>query len=107
VSLSPTTRRDRDARKKRPRLAIAKSRATPEIYVALTEQVHTWSPRMARAHLRNKRGYVYLCWREGKRVRNFYLGKSPQKSPTTADLELAGAGAVRGPVRRAKNRDAR
>ena len=42
----------------------------------------------ARAYLRNKRGYVYLCWRDGDRVRNFYLGKAPRKSPT---MQLAGA----------------
>jgi hypothetical protein len=45
----------------------------------------------ARAHLRNKRGYVYLTWRDGDRVRAYYLGKTPRKSPTRA-LELAGAG---------------
>ncbi len=49
-----------------------------------------------RAHLRNKKGYVYLRWREGKRVRTFYLGKAPRTSPTTAIADLAAAGARSG-----------
>src|SRR5487761_122032 len=28
------------------------------------------------AHLRNKGGYLYLCWREGEHIRNYYLGKA-------------------------------
>ncbi len=49
---------------------------------------------MRRAHLRNKGGYVYLCWREGERVRNYYLGKAPRKSPTVSSGPgRAGAGA--------------
>jgi hypothetical protein len=54
----------------------------PEIYVKLP--VHdVWRP-YSRAHLRNKRGYVYLCWRDGEKVKNYYLGKAPRKSPTPA-----------------------
>lgn len=58
--------------------------------------------RYARAHLRNKRGYVYLCWREGERVKNYYLGKAPRKCPTdppraaaprSRRRQVAGAGA--------------
>jgi len=56
----------------------------PAIYVRVSEKDDGYYSRAmyARAHLRNKRGYVYLCWREGERVRNYYLGKAPRKSPT-------------------------
>ena len=36
----------------------------------------------ARVCLRNKKGDVFLCWRDGKRVRNFYVGRRKQKPPT-------------------------
>jgi hypothetical protein len=29
-----------------------------------------------RAHLRYRDGYLYLSWREGKRVRSYYLGRA-------------------------------
>jgi len=67
----------------------SRTNTPPTIYVETPspqrpgDQIPTWSARQkARAHLRNKRGYVYLCWREGKRIRNLYLGKAPRKSPT-------------------------
>jgi len=44
--------------------------------------VHPWRDHYARAHLRNRNGYVYLTWRDGERVRSFYLGKAPRKCPT-------------------------
>jgi hypothetical protein len=64
--------------------AIAKSgRANvPDIYVKCIDPVHSWRDPYARAHLRNKRGYVYLSWRDGGTVRTFYLGKAPRSSPT-------------------------
>lgn len=34
------------------------------------------------AHIRNKGGYMYLSWRNGKRIKTLYLGKRRQPSPT-------------------------
>jgi hypothetical protein len=76
--------------------AIAARRASPpEIFVKSVDREHPWRDPYARAHLRNRNGYVYLTWRDGQRVRSFYLGKAPRKCPTP-ELELqasiAGAG---------------
>lgn len=84
--------------KKRIRSAIAKSRTSPppEIFVK-SVQHDTWHAPFCRAHLRNKKGYIYLQWRDGERVRSLYLGKAPRKCPTDRDqVQLAGAGADRG-----------
>lgn len=59
----------------------------PRIFVCTSPEPY-YAHDFSRAHIRNKSGYVYLAWREGKRVRNFYLGKAPRSSPTTG----AGAG---------------
>lgn len=62
--------------------------------------------RFHRAHLRNRKGYVYLSWRDGEKVRTFYLGKAPRKSPTPAGsaaaAQLAGAGELLERPRRRK-----
>jgi len=56
----------------------------PEIFVK-EEQGSGFRPiGFARAHLRNRNGYVYLTWRDGTRVRSFYLGKTSRKCPTPA-----------------------
>lgn len=94
MKLSPTRKRGRalprKTRKTRRARPKPQSRATPpNIYVEVPGGSYQFGRGMAHAHLRNKRGYVYLCWREGDRVRNFYLGKAPRKSPTA---DLAGAG---------------
>jgi hypothetical protein len=45
----------------------------PEIFVRTREE--RW-PRFAHASIRIKSGkYAYLVWRDGGRVRNFYLGQ--------------------------------
>jgi hypothetical protein len=75
-------------------------RQAPEIYVRI-EQPFDFA-HFAKAHLRNKRGYVYLCWRKGRKILTFYLGKQPRSYPTGNSLELAGAGDVRGAARRIK-----
>lgn len=63
--------------------SIVKSRVrpAPEIYVRVEGRAY-WKPKYARAHLRNKKGYVYLVWRDGERIRELYLGKAPRCSPT-------------------------
>ena len=62
-----------------------RSRPIPamEIYI-LTDQQPYGDRLRARAHLRNKAGYLYLCWREGRRIRSYYLGKAAKSSPTTS-----------------------
>jgi hypothetical protein len=73
----------------------------PRLFVELAGDCWQFG-RLHKAHIRNKRGYVYLCWREGKRVRNFYLGKAPRNSPTrSADL-VAPAPAAGSTPRRAR-----
>lgn len=94
MKLSPTRKRGRVLPRKtrKTRRARPKPRRRvepPRIYVEVTNNGGYGMNAHARAHLRNKRGYVYLCWREGDRVRNYYLGKAPRKSPTP---DLAGAG---------------
>lgn len=78
--VSPT--QTRVAKRPRNQLLIPRRARVPppEIFVRLTD--HVPYAAFHQAHLRNKRGYVYLCWREGKRVRNFYLGKARKPSPT-------------------------
>jgi len=95
----------RKTRKKPPR-AIAKDRRTkrlrPRIYVLVgTQSIY---PRYALAHLRNKRGYIYLSWRDGKKIRTFYLGKTPRTYPTPQLLQDPGPPELAGP-RRARRRD--
>ena len=73
--------------------AIAGSRAiTPEIFVKAIDREHPWRDPYARAHLRNRKGYVYLTWRDGAKVRTFYLGKAPRKCPTPGPPAIGGAG---------------
>lgn len=80
---SPTNRsigsRGRKTLKKsssRPPGKCRTKRAPPLIYVRTScfESLQAF----ARAHLRNKRGYLYLTWRDGAKVRTFYLGKAPR-----------------------------
>lgn len=78
--ISPTKKNDRLKMKKsksaRLKTAIAKRRPrplAPEIYVKLP--LDAAGKLYSRAHLRNKRGYLYLSWRDGEKVRTLYLGK--------------------------------
>ena len=83
----------RGGRKTAVRPAIAARRATPpEIFIKCVDRAHPWRDPYARAHLRNRKGYVYLTWRDGERVRSYYLGKAPRKSPTADPPAGAGAG---------------
>ena len=97
---SPTTRSDRQELQKRPISACRAHHKPPRIFVKTYEG--PYHGRMREAHLRNKRGYVYLCWRENGTVRNFYLGKAPRSCPTTAAGSSSPDGAVRIPARRAR-----
>ncbi len=108
TKVSPTNSRirarSRRGRKTAPRRSPGPRRAQqtpPEIYVRAGEG--QWSGRYHRAHLRNRRGYLELCWRDGERVRSFYLGKAAKKFPTAgAELrhlvleQLAGGAGRRG-----------
>lgn len=66
----------RKSNKNGPRTIVKRSRAkaeTPEIFVRTKEE---WPSRYAHASIRVKAGrYVYLAWRDGGRIRNFYLGR--------------------------------
>jgi len=57
-------------------------RPAPEIYVKIrgTKRV----PYFAKAHIRNHRGCLELCWREGDKVRTFHLAKGRKSPPTAA-----------------------
>ncbi len=99
--MSYPTKRGAGVRRKKParvdaQLAIAESRArpeAPELYVR--DASLPFSRRYCKAHLRNKGGYLYLAWRAGKKIRDFYLGKAPRNSPT-ARAPVAGARAGQG-----------
>src|SRR5574340_729038 len=79
----------------RARSIAARRASPPEIFVKCLDRERPWRDPYARAHLRNRNGYVYLTWRDGEKVRGFYLGKAPRKCPTP-DLELGrGAGELR------------
>lgn len=80
-TLQPRTiDKSRDADRNRPN---ADRRATPEIYVRVPDVEGRWyKTDYRRAHLRNKAGYLYLCWRDSSGVHSHYLGKAPKTSPT-------------------------
>jgi hypothetical protein len=98
---SPTSLSDRQKPKKRP--PIGCRREPPQIFVRGKTGRGYGGYCMIKAHLRNKRGYVYLCWRENDTVRNFYLGKAPRSCPTTAAPDPAAGSSEPGPRGRAKN----
>ena len=82
--------------------ASTKSRRVklPELYVGIAKSRNRYSDPYVRARIVEKRGYVYLTYREGKTVRTHYLGKAPKTSPT----ESAGPGAGPGRQRRRKKK---
>lgn len=58
---------------------IVKRRALPQLYVlGPADQEHYWRRDYRKAHLRNKQGYLYLCWRDSTGVHSHYLGKAPK-----------------------------
>jgi len=109
----PTKPGDRKRRRKaaapRGGLPSGRSRAkptAPELYVR--DASLPFSRRYCQAHLRNRGGYLYLAWRAGEKVRNYYLGKAPRNSPTARGAVAAqvptSAPAARDLARRAKTR---
>lgn len=76
-------------------VAIGERRVNPMPAIFVRVEGKSWyKSTYARAHLRNKKGYVYLVWRDGDRVRELYLGKAPRSSPTgSAGRPGAAAGA--------------
>jgi hypothetical protein len=46
----------------------------PVIFVCSKQEAR--ERRLHRAHLRYRDGYLYLSWREGKRVRTHYFGRA-------------------------------
>jgi hypothetical protein len=56
---------------------------TPDLYVKIKNgsyHRYLW----CKASLQTKAGYLYLSWREGRKVKTIYLGKAKKSSPTTA-----------------------
>lgn len=51
--------------------------AVPLFFVKIktTSQYGYEREEFAAAHLRNRKGYMYLVWRMGKRVCSYYVGK--------------------------------
>lgn len=98
---SPTSLNDRQRPKKRPEIPCR--REPPEIEVKITTGSTYSGWQRVKAQLRNKRGYIYLCWRDGKTVRTFYLGKAPRSCPTTAAPAPPAVSSGPGSPRRAKN----
>jgi hypothetical protein len=102
VRLSPTFSAIAQGSRKRPPRGQRRSRSgrrakptEPQIFVATKHGSH--GPRFAHAHLRNRGGYVYLTWRDGDRVRTFYLGKAPRSAlrpgPSSHLVRTSAAGA--------------
>jgi hypothetical protein len=89
-------RRDPKVSKKNGRSSVIAARrvSPPEIFVKCMDRDHTLRDPYARARLRNRNGYLYLTWRDGQRVRCYYLGKAPRKSPTADLTSSAAAGAA-------------
>ena len=62
----PGGRGSKSAGKKGSSAIAGRSRATPPAIYVRVPQASDWHPfAYARAHLRNRKGYVYLTWREG------------------------------------------
>lgn len=80
----PTERTKMIARRFRKKKGKGKARRgrveAPKIFVAVGRNED--GPKYSQAHLRNRGGYLYLSWRDGDRVREFYLGKGRKVSPT-------------------------
>ena len=97
---SPTRRIGSKNGRSRPKKGRREKPAPPEIYVRIPCPLY--DSKYAEAHLRNRRGYVELCWRENGRIRTFYLGK--RKNPSPTDIRRPGPGplAPRGLPRRGK-----
>jgi hypothetical protein len=70
--------------RKKTAAAIGQSRSRkkpmPEIYVGC--EIAGSRGGLARAHLQNSGGYLYLVWREGSTVERRYLGKAGKSSTT-------------------------
>jgi hypothetical protein len=79
--------------------AIADSRPKgeiPEIFVKTTNAMRT---EYARAHIRVKGGkYLYLAWKDGDRVRNFYMGQRKNRTLPTSPARGAARARRRGPA---------
>jgi hypothetical protein len=66
--------------------------APPEIYVLV--RAEDGIAKYSRAHLRIKRGYHELCWRDGDKVRTYHLPKRVKASPTRGGAAGAGVRAA-------------
>lgn len=69
---------------KRPAVRAQGERRAPDIYVRIEKPFGNMiSGSFAKAHIRVRRGcYRFLSWRDGDRVREFYLGRLGHSAPT-------------------------
>lgn len=80
-------------------VAIAEARRgnVPPLFLYVPDASAYSRRRLVQAHLRNHRGYLELCWREGKAVKTVHLGKAAKHFPTRG---VRRRNQVRGPGRR-------
>jgi hypothetical protein len=85
-----------------------KAKVPPQIFVLRTEPPVTYSrafrdrhfkisitldQRFARAHFRIRQGALFLCWKDGKKVKAFYLARREENSTSKKLLEPRSPGA--------------
>jgi hypothetical protein len=103
----PYTRKRSLSPAKRPRKRpIVARRVPPDIYVRVHDESSWKSGNYAKAHIRIRRGcYRFLVWRDGGKIREFYLGRVRQASPTPA-AELGHLVAIAGEASSSSSRRA-
>src|SRR5258707_414077 len=81
----PRSRRSHSAGKTAvsDRRSQSRGKPTPKFFAERTEP-GPYGRLYARVHLRNKRGDVYLVWKDGNKVRSFYVGRRKYYLPTVA-----------------------
>lgn len=65
-------------------IAKARRENPPKVFLRLPTQRGYYGFVYVPARWRIKGGYVHLQWREGKRVRTWYIGKAKKSFPTPA-----------------------
>jgi hypothetical protein len=75
----------------RAAIAVPLREKPPDIYIRVPKSRAYSSFTYTPARWRIKHGYAHLAWREGKRVRTFYIGKAKKNFPTHQRPDLGGA----------------
>ena len=81
----PYTRKRSSRAAKRPRKRPLEPRRVPDIFVRVEKPFGNMElGGFAKAHIRIRRGcYRFLVWRDGGKIREFYLGRLRQRAPTS------------------------